>query len=436
MAASRNSKDLRKRNYEGSGRSRGKDSGSLEGMSPEGKRDRRMSILEPTLSQGSSQRQGDEEGEWRAIIRFGDVSGKSVNPFSVSDELKKKCGSGLTIRSLSNGNLLVLCKDEAQRNKLIAKVKRVEDRDVECVVAGTGAGRGLQGVIYGVDVGVAEDDIVKKATGAKIVGAKRFMTVRDGVRMPSTAVLVTFEEEELPVRVQLGFMSYLVKAYERPPLRCFRCQRFGHIAAVCRGVRKCGKCGGGHDFKDCTSEEVKCGNCGGAHRTAFRGCEYHERAQRIEKVRSEGSMSYAEAARVVKEGEEARVGSGSAGRVAAAPRGVVVPAGSMIVDKGAFLAFLVEVMWAAKQLKESADVRVAVVKEAEAFLGIVVTPEQLTKHRVLAKRGGAAKAGVSGGEAKGGGGGGERGGRPEVRGRRNSVESSGEDGSVDSLRIE
>lgn len=47
-------------------------------------------------------------------------------------------------------------------------------------------------------------------------------------------MLVSFKDEILPQRVSLGFMVYHVKHYVWPPLRCFKWQRFGHVAAVCR----------------------------------------------------------------------------------------------------------------------------------------------------------------------------------------------------------
>ena len=56
------------------------------------------------------------------------------------------------------------------------------------------------------------------------------------------------------------------------PLRCFKCNAFGHLARNCKNDPKCGVCGGGE--KDCPSatspktmcqNNTRCSNCGGDH---------------------------------------------------------------------------------------------------------------------------------------------------------------------------
>ena len=64
-------------------------------------------------------------------------------------------------------------------------------------------------------------------------------TTKEGVRMDSETVLVEFEGECVPKKVFLGFMSYPVRVYVPKPLRCFNCQRFGHIAKNCKEKRRC-----------------------------------------------------------------------------------------------------------------------------------------------------------------------------------------------------
>jgi len=88
-------------------------------------------------------------------------------------------------------------------------------------------------------------------------------TNKDG-RVDSLSVMLQFEEERLPERVKIGYISYPVRAYVRAPLRCYNCQRYGHIAKVCKAKRRCARCGGEHDYGRCDEgAEVKCCNCGG-----------------------------------------------------------------------------------------------------------------------------------------------------------------------------
>lgn len=91
-------------------------------------------------------------------------------------------------------------------------------------------------------------------------------------------------------------MSYAVREYTPPPLRCFNCQRFGHVANQRRGRPKCVKCGGEHEYGRCDQEAVlKCCNCGGNHSAAYGGCEKHKEAIEVQKYKVSHKVSYAEA---------------------------------------------------------------------------------------------------------------------------------------------
>lgn len=172
--------------------------------------------------------------------------------------------------------------------------------------------------------------IVQNIKDADVESARRF-------NISGTAMLLTFKQESLPDRVSLGYMSYPVRQYIRPPLRCFKCQRFGHVAAACRGTARCGKCGGNHKFSECVAAQVKCCNCGGKHMPLSRECVHQQK----EKVRSEGKMTCAEAIKKVGVTREAGVEVQGA------------DADQKLVHKintnQAFLAFMVNVIWAARR---------------------------------------------------------------------------------------
>ena len=157
----------------------------------------------------------------------------------------------------------------------------------------------VKGIIFGFEHDFSEDVLVKRISvtnGTKVAQVKRL--IRN--RVPSNNLVLTFKGTNLPDRVYYGYASYKVKEFVPDPIRCFKCQKFGHIVTNCKSrVAKCAKCGKtDHDYKDCTND-MKCTNCGKNHSAAFRGCEAFVHVKEVLKVKTSGKMSYADAAKQV-----------------------------------------------------------------------------------------------------------------------------------------
>lgn len=115
-------------------------------------------------------------------------------------------------------------------------------------------------------------------------------------------VLVEFVGEVIPDRVYLGCMCYYVRAYIPKPMRCFKCQKFGHIARFCKEKRRCARCTGDHEYGDCPAGvQLKCCSCGGEHSVTFGGCEIMKQEVEVQKVKVMDKLTYAEAVKVVKQ---------------------------------------------------------------------------------------------------------------------------------------
>lgn len=103
---------------------------------------------------------------------------------------------------------------------------------------------------------------------------------------------VILECQDMPRRITVGVgLAYPLDVFVPPPMRCFKCQEYGHYARSCRPrtPHRCQRCGvaydGGHDydkckanncdsahcFKKCT-QKASCVNCKGEHASGDKTC--------------------------------------------------------------------------------------------------------------------------------------------------------------------
>ncbi|XP_033761237.1 uncharacterized protein LOC117343018 [Pecten maximus] len=185
------------------------------------------------------------------------------------------------IRGLGNGDLVVTCADEQQKIKLL-KIKTLGEYKVS--VKEPVSSNKSEGVIYGVSTELTEVDTVDNLKDIGVFKAIRMKGKQYENSENSTTVRLVFNTKELPESVALGYRTYTVKLYIPPPLRCYNCNRYGHIAVKCKGKQRCQKCGGDHKVIDCGAEIKKCVNCGGAHSDAYGGCTARTKAVDIVKI--------------------------------------------------------------------------------------------------------------------------------------------------------
>lgn len=162
-------------------------------------------------------------------------------------------------------------------------------------------------------------------------------------------------------------MSFVVRLYIPPPLRCYRCQRYGHIAAVCKGKQRCPKCGGDHRFENCEENaQDKCCNCGGQHRVTYNGCNVRKRAVEIEQVKVVNNISYAEA---IKKVQEQRRNDDTDKGISSQEIGQTEESGTTLTADRLVL-FVAYVINCTDQVRNKTEKIKIIVKGAEKFLGI------------------------------------------------------------------
>ncbi|XP_067281993.1 uncharacterized protein [Pseudorasbora parva] len=301
------------------------------------------------------------------LVDEGDSFG-GMNPMQLTKSLNREIGEIKSAKVLRNGALLVVCKDERQMGRAI-KINMINKKKVECSMTYR---KFAKGVITGIPVNVSVEEVKKNITNVKVNEVRRLKINRNGNMLDSLSVMINFDQEKLPERVYIGFMCYDVRLYIPPPLRCFKCQRFGHVAAVCKGKQRCGKCGGEHEYGKCQEgTKLKCCNCGGEHSSAYRGCEVSKRQAEVQRVKAVQGISYAEAARKVPGIVTMVRQPGNRSKEMNMCQGCdKLKEETLIVKRNDFVMFMAEIINCSAQTKSRNERIKIIVKSAEKYLDV------------------------------------------------------------------
>jgi hypothetical protein len=140
-----------------------------------------------------------------------------------------------------------------------------------------------------------EQSFLKAHTGA--VWTHRITVMRDGKITETPSVILAFEGN-IPDKLQIGLYSFKVEPYIPKPIRCGKCQRYGHKTRDCKkSSDTCPRCADNHPVTACNSDNhaAKCVNCGGKHSAAYKGCiKYKSIATALKSTVTDG-LTYGEA---------------------------------------------------------------------------------------------------------------------------------------------
>lgn len=148
-------------------------------------------------------------------------------------------------------------------------------------------------IIFNVSLAIDEDEI-KQQTGA--IQVKRIVAANKNL----THMVILSYPDVIPNSVNIGYLHFKTSMYIPRPIRCNRCQRFGHPTHACKTMSiKCSYCSGKHSYEQCTTKENNlpphCSNCGANHSAAFNKCPFYLKVKEALIIRANEGMSYKEA---------------------------------------------------------------------------------------------------------------------------------------------
>ena len=234
--------------------------------------------------------------------RFLVIASKDATPIKYSIFAVQKfiqCGVGEVkeAKKLRNGTVLLEVKTKQQATKALDMTVWF---DTEITVTPHRSLNTCRGVIRCRDLRECDDAEVLSGLASQGVTALKHIMRRNGdITEPTNTFILTFSAPTPPKFVRAAYMRIPVELFVPNPLRCFKCQRYGHGRSSCQRPAVCARCGSGeHEDTDCHATP-HCTNCGGSHTSYSKECPEWSKQKAITQVKFERNISFGEAKEIV-----------------------------------------------------------------------------------------------------------------------------------------
>lgn len=153
-----------------------------------------------------------------------------------------------------------------------------------------------EGIVYSPElINLTEDEITTELSSYHVVGTRRIMKrVLEKIE-PTPLIVLKFDMQRIPNSIVSGFIRLKIRQYYPNPMRCVKCQAFGHTKNRCVNNIVCAKCSVEGEHTECTS--TKCFNCNGPHGSFDRKCPKFIEESAIIKIKIDERVPQPEAVR-------------------------------------------------------------------------------------------------------------------------------------------
>ncbi|GFS71696.1 uncharacterized protein TNCV_2995001 [Trichonephila clavipes] len=220
------------------------------------------------------------------------------SPFAIQKALIGIGGEPKSVKRLRSGDLLIQTTSALQtKSFLLAK----SFLNSPVTVSPHKSLNSCRGVISEPDLlGTSDSEILEGFSDQGVTQVRRItIKKKDSTIVSTKHLILTFNSPKLPNTIKAGYLNCKIRPYIPNPLRCFKCQRFGHSQTSCRGQLTCSRCASvGYSSTDCTLEQ-KCVNCTQSHPSDSKLCQKWKLEKQIQEIKTNKNISYFEARRLI-----------------------------------------------------------------------------------------------------------------------------------------
>ncbi|XP_048255091.1 uncharacterized protein LOC125381695 [Haliotis rufescens] len=246
------------------------------------------------------------------VISSLDDTPLKLNPFAVEKAIQGIAGDVEDAKRLRSGCLLIKCRRQKQAVSLLS-IKTLAN--VPVVVSPHRSLNSSKGIVRDRGRFLAdmnEDDILVELQSQNVIAVKRFSSKRNCEVTKTNTYLFTFGLPKIPESIRAGYCSIKVDMYIPNPLRCYKCQHYGHGSRTCHEQAACHRCGGNCPDSTQCNKDPSCVNCGDSHASSSKDCTRFKRESKIVKIKHERNISFQDAKKIVQDEEKSSLISFSA----------------------------------------------------------------------------------------------------------------------------
>ena len=229
---------------------------------------------------------------------------QKLSPFGISKQIMAIAGQPEQVKKLRSGALLVQVNKKSHSDNLL---KTTMFLNIPVKITPHRTLNFCKGTIFSRElIDESDDSIVTELSSQGVTGAKRILRKDSNGELQKThTIILTFSNPTLPDAIVAGYLKIKVRPYIPNPLRCFRCQKFGHGVNNCNFVLEknkdkiCDKCAEQHAISTkCPSLEskmYKCFNCNGNHPSYSKECPVWKKEKEISRIKFTQNITFPEA---------------------------------------------------------------------------------------------------------------------------------------------
>ena len=227
-----------------------------------------------------------------------DQSLTKISPFKIKKIIESVAGAPKSVKIQKNGNIIIQVIKQSHAKNLLS----MNNFDhIPVTVEPHKSLNSTKGIIRCRELReCSEQEIVEELQPQKVVAAKKIEIKRNNEKILTNTIQLTFSTSELPKAISVGYLMVEVSPFIPNPLRCFRCQAFGHTKFTCKRTPMCAICGEAEHTQEgerCTATP-KCINCHEQHPSFSPKCTIWQNEKEICTIKIQRNVTFPEARKI------------------------------------------------------------------------------------------------------------------------------------------